>query len=282
MHHPSQPKRRRLLWRLRGRLRQTFLLLLLLLVPLTGVIAVYIITYQPDRRAYPIRGIDVSHHQGKIDWPAVAADNVTFTYIKASEGDDYTDPAFADNRGRARAAGLQVGAYHFFTLCRSGGDQAHHFLDVLRGSDGQGRNEQDADEWTTAKDADDLPPVVDLEFGGNCSQRPTPAALKVEIDIFIAIVEGAVQRPVVIYATDEFIASYGAVLPDRPRWVRSLYRPPSDDKWTFWQYHNAGHVRGIRDWILFGWNIAGWKIGDWRLGGRVDLNVYRGDVAACR
>jgi len=271
MHHPSQPRRSRHL----RRLRRAVLVLLLLLVPLTGIIVVYIITYQPDRHAFPIRGIDVSHHQGKIDWPAVAADDVAFAYIKGSEGGDYTDPAFVDNRRRARAAGIAVGAYHFFTLCRSGSDQAHHFLDALRGADGPHADEPSAD----GQDADDLPPVVDLEFGGNCALRPTPAVLQAEIDLFIAIVEAAERRPVVIYATDEFITAYGAVLPDRPRWVRSLYRPPSDDKWTFWQYHNAGHIRGIPDWIIFGWNITRWKIGDWRIGGRVDLNVYRGDLA---
>jgi lysozyme len=110
-------------------------MLLFLLALLAALIGFSLWTYQPDRGAYPIRGIDISHHQGRIDWQAVAADDVAFAYIKASEGGDYIDPAFADNRRRARAAGVKTGAYHFFTLCRNGSDQARHFLTVLRGQD---------------------------------------------------------------------------------------------------------------------------------------------------
>ena len=45
--------------------------------------------YEPDPSRYPMRGIDVSHHQGAIDWRAVARDDVAFAYIKASEGRDF-------------------------------------------------------------------------------------------------------------------------------------------------------------------------------------------------
>ena len=52
-----------------------------------------------------------------------------------------------------RAAGLKVGAYHFFTLCRPGAEQAAYFL------------------ATVPVDTDLLPPSVDLEYEGNCSVR---------------------------------------------------------------------------------------------------------------
>ncbi len=39
--------------------------------------------YAPDRERYPIRGIDVSHHQGPVDWQKVAADDVAFVYLKS-------------------------------------------------------------------------------------------------------------------------------------------------------------------------------------------------------
>nr|WP_217497729.1 GH25 family lysozyme [Lysobacter enzymogenes] len=77
--------------------------------------------WQPDRARYPLRGIDVSHHQGAIDWRAVARDAVAFAYLKASEGGDHRDRRYAANARDARAAGVAVGAYHFFTFCRDGG-----------------------------------------------------------------------------------------------------------------------------------------------------------------
>ena len=47
------------------------------------------------------RGIDASHHQGAIDWRAVAGDGITFAYLKATEGTSYTDPTFAQHRAEA-------------------------------------------------------------------------------------------------------------------------------------------------------------------------------------
>ena len=38
---------------------------------------------------YGVTGIDVSHHQGRIDWPVVAGSGVAFAYLKASEGGDF-------------------------------------------------------------------------------------------------------------------------------------------------------------------------------------------------
>lgn len=93
-----------------------------------------------------MRGIDVSHHQGDIDWQRVAADDVAFAIIKATEGGDHIDDAFATNLSEARAAGLVVGAYHFFTFCRPGADQAKNFLAVVPRGEPM------------------LPPVVDIEF----------------------------------------------------------------------------------------------------------------------
>jgi len=59
------------------------------------------------------KGIDVSHWQGKIQWPRVAAAGYTFAFGKATESTTYTDPTYATNRTGAESAGLTFGAYHF-------------------------------------------------------------------------------------------------------------------------------------------------------------------------
>ncbi|TGU69877.1 lysozyme, partial [Mesorhizobium sp. M1C.F.Ca.ET.144.01.1.1] len=119
--------------------------------------------FSPDRAEFPIRGIDVSHHQGQIDWQRVAADDVAFAIIKATEGGTHVDTEFATNLREARAAGLAVGAYHFFTFCRPGADQAKNFIAAVPRGEAL------------------LPPVVDIEFGGNCPQRPSPQQLNAEL-----------------------------------------------------------------------------------------------------
>lgn len=71
-----------------------------------------------DYAGTALRGIDVSEHQGEIDWQAVRDDGVEFAIIRAgyrgySEGLLYEDAFFRANIEGARAAGLKVGVYFF-------------------------------------------------------------------------------------------------------------------------------------------------------------------------
>lgn len=60
-------------------------------------------------------GIDVSKHQGDIDWKKVKAAGIQFAMIRAGYGrfDDQKDPKFSANYSGAKAAGVKVGAYHY-------------------------------------------------------------------------------------------------------------------------------------------------------------------------
>lgn len=68
----------------------------------------------PDREVYPLRGIDISHHNGEVDFSRVASEeaDVAFAYIKATEGTDFIDPAFIRNARLSVASGIPSGAYH--------------------------------------------------------------------------------------------------------------------------------------------------------------------------
>ena len=76
-----------------------------------------------DQREIPPRnaearydGIDISSHQGKIDWEKVSSDkDIRFVYIKATEGSTYCSPHYPDNITEARSSGLLVGSYHYLT-----------------------------------------------------------------------------------------------------------------------------------------------------------------------
>ncbi len=59
-------------------------------------------------------GCDVSHYQGMVDWPTLAATGIRFVLIKATQG-TWTDSAFERNRKGATDAGLLVFAYPFLT-----------------------------------------------------------------------------------------------------------------------------------------------------------------------
>jgi len=199
----------------------------------------FVPNWRPGLREGERYGIDVSAHQGDIDWQAVATDDIKFAYIKATEGGDLTDTRFDQNWRGAAGAGLERGSYHFFTLCRSGREQARHFIDVA------------------PPDPAALPPAVDLELAGNCSRRPPPADVDVEVRAFIDVVEKAWERQVVVYARDDWERRYPVrEALGRPRWHFRFLRRPNVDGWLIWQIHGFAHVDGVS--------------------GRVDLNVMRG------
>jgi len=128
----------------------------------------------------------------------------------------------------AKAAGLELGVYHFFTLCRSGADQAANFLDSI------------------PADARALAPAVDLEFGGNCARRPAGSVLRREFGTFVRTVESALGRHVVLYLGDGVDARYQVTAQfDRPIWTRNLLRRPGTGGWRVWQASDRGRVDGV-------------------------------------
>jgi lysozyme len=192
-----------------------------------------------------VRGIDVSHHQGAIDWPRVRASGVEFAFIKATEGGDFVDSDFAANWNAAGAAGVARGAYHYFTLCTPGAQQAANFLRAV-------------------PTGGELPSVADLEYGGNCATRPGVDAFATELTAFLKAVADRHGRPPVLYTTYDFLGDYLAGrFADSGLWIRDvIWRPgrPGGRPWLFWQHHDRGSVPGID--------------------GPVDLNVFAGDREA--
>ncbi len=196
-------------------------------------------TWTPSRSAHPTQGIDVSHHQGEIDWTALPAQGVDFAYIKATEGGDHRDRLFAANWRGAGQAGIRRGAYHFFTLCRPGADQAANVI------------------ATVPREADMLPIAVDLEYMGNCSARPSREQLHGELDAFVRRVEAHFGQPVILYLTREFDEDYQvSATVQRQLWLRSLVVEPgwTARPWTIWQvssFHRLDGIDGPVDWNVW-------------------------------
>ncbi|WCL50631.1 glycoside hydrolase family 25 protein [Leptospira sp. GIMC2001] len=198
----------------------------------------------PSKSQYPIKGIDVSNHQGKIDWSLIPKNDISFAYIKATEGGDFKDKSFLYNWNEAKKHGFKVGAYHFFTLCKTGSEQAENFIQ------------------TVPKEFDSLPPVVDLEFVGNCKERPKIENVQKEISIYVELIENHYQTKTILYLTNEFIETY---LDDNflnhPIWIRNIFFHPnafSNIEWLIWQYKSTERIEGIS--------------------GPVDINVLNGNL----
>ncbi len=86
---------------------------------------------------YLTQGIDVSRHQGYINWNRVKQDGVDFAMIRAGYGkyEKQKDPNFESNYQNARAAGLKVGAY-YYSYAKNVEDarrEAEVFLKIISG-----------------------------------------------------------------------------------------------------------------------------------------------------
>lgn len=183
--------------------------------------------WRPPLSDGEVYGVDVSHHQGEIDWPAVADDGIEFAYIKASEGGDFPDRFFEQNWRGAKEAGVLRGVYHFFTLCRPGGEQAEWFL------------------TTAPPEPDTLPPAVDLELAGNCAARPDAEEVYRELDSFLDAVEQAWGQEAVLYVGNDWEDRYPVQDSyDRRLWLRRFLIQPHQD-WWIWQLHGYAQIDGI-------------------------------------
>lgn len=202
---------------------------------------------EPDRRLYPIRGIDISSHNGPVDFGAAAADGIAFVYLKASEGLSFRDSSFCRNHAAARAAGMAVGAYHFFRFDCDGRRQAINMLAAV----------------DTCRL--DLPLAIDVEEWGNAAGCTTETVV-MRLHAMVDYLRAQGRRVVVYTNKNGFWRFVHRNFEDGDSvgvWICSFTSPPlPGDVWTFWQHSHQGRVSGIR--------------------GPVDLNTFRGDSAAWR
>lgn len=203
------------------------------LASMMGVLSYFGVFYQRKAVAqdYVIRGFDVSHHQGEIEWNKISPQRYQFVYIKATEGGDFKDQNFQQNWLKAREQGLHVGAYHFYRLCREGQVQAENFM------------------ATVPKKTDALPPVIDLEYDSNCIQQFTREQLLKQIQVMHDQLHKHYGKQPIFYISKTF---YHIVLmgnfPDTPLWVRDYTAKPQlkdGRQWLFWQHTQQGKIKGI-------------------------------------
>jgi GH25 family lysozyme M1 (1,4-beta-N-acetylmuramidase) len=184
--------------------------------------------------------IDVSHHNGAIDWPAVAGAGIALAFIKATQGVGFVDPAFERNRIAALNAGVLAVPYHF--LDTSDPDhQAEHFLAVTD----LGKGQRAMLDWETA------------------------ATVSAVVAIGRAFADRAGRDPVIYYGFAQLtqanpdLSRWPLMLPEYPRgtapghYLRLVQRPPrlppgrpsawsgGERPYDFHQYTPAGRVAGV-------------------------------------
>ncbi len=184
------------------------------------------------------RGIDISQYQNTVNWTQVGNANVKFVIARATSGDTYADPEYANNRAGAAAENIPFGAYHYAKPNGTTQDaigEANFFVNTATPAQG------------------DLIPVLDLEQTGGLSR----GRLEDWVAAWLNRVENRTGVKPMIYTSPSFwMTSMGNTTRFArrkfPLWIANwdVRRPdvPANDwsghGWTFWQYTDCGSVPG--------------------------------------
>ena len=195
-------------------------------------------------KGYSVYGIDISHHQGDINWKKLKKGTpdeppISFIYIKATEGSSHSDTRFEKNWKAAKKNGFVRGAYHYFSTKSSGENQAKMFISKVKLEPG------------------DLPPVVDVE-----DEPQNAAAYRLELKKFITTLEEHYDVKPVIYTYKKFHERHidNVHFNGYPLWIARYNSadPEISDEWIMWQCSENGTVPGIRE--------------------KVDINIFKGSI----
>jgi lysozyme len=180
-------------------------------------------------------GIDVSHHNGRIDWVNLGKSGVSFAFMKATQGTALVDQTFLTNTKAAQTAGIPTGAYHFFTTADPKA-QAELFLNTV------GAN-------------NDLRPVLAVEtpYGGPSWGDSLEGSMRIWLDL----VEKKTGCAPIILTSISFAKNIKSPEFGRyPLWIVRYSQtdpvaPPPWTKWTLWQYTDHGNS-GTGDGLFVG------------------------------
>lgn len=199
---------------------------------------------------FTVHGIDISHHQGEINWNTLQSlqDSDTplaFVFVKATEGGDHKDSEFQKNFKEAAAHGFIRGAYHFYNPETDPVRQADFFISNVELSKG------------------DLPPVIDIEVKPSRAQQDTFYA---QLATFLYRLEAHYGARPIVYTSYKYKERYlSAPEFDRyPLWIAHYHvdQLKYRGEWAFWQHSDRAVIPGIPE--------------------KTDLNVFNGSIKDLR
>lgn len=197
------------------------------------------VEYVKDGKVISHKGIDVSKHQGEIDWAKVAADGVEFAFIRVGNrgygsGAIVDDPQFEANVVGAISNGIRVGVYFFSQAIteEEALEEAKYVLervapykiscpivlDVEKVSDSEARMNKISKEQRTANTLAFLKAVEAAGYKPMLYHNMEMAALKMDMTQ--------------LEAYEKWFAYYN----------KELYYPYA---YSVWQYSDKGKVDGI-------------------------------------
>lgn len=197
------------------------------------------IEYHEDGVSTAAVGIDVSKHQGEIDWKKVKADGIDYAIIRMGNrgygtGKLVADETFAVNARGALDAGLDIGVYFFSQAINN--EEALEEVEML---------------LDAIKEFDITYPVIfDTEASGTTSGRVDNLTKEQLTDVavtFCDAVKDAGYKPMIYANVKWFVTKLDlARLQNYDKWIAQYFRSPFFPyKFEMWQYSSTATVDGI-------------------------------------
>lgn len=184
-----------------------------------------------------VRGLDVSRHQGKVDWNHWWRRGKRFVWVKATEGTGYRNQFFTQQYNGSYRRGFIRGAYHFALPDQSSGAAQARYFSRHGGG------------WSA--DGKTLPGVIDMEYnpyGPTCYGKSKKAMAK-WVNDFSRTYHATWGRWPVIYTSrswwNQCVGDKSGKIGTRnPLWLARYAKRPGAlphgwKTWRFWQYSST-------------------------------------------
>jgi len=201
-------------------------------------------------------GIDISHHQDKINWKQVSemrdlGKKVDFVFMKATQGNYLSDKQFKRNWSEAEEYKIKRGAYLFFDPRRDGRSQAQYFINRVKLKKG------------------DFAPVIDFEDLYGVSKKVARHEFKA---CAYTLKSHYGIQPILYTYSDFYRQNLNESFQKFPLWIahyKSWGKPRIDHDYYFWQFSDRGRMNGIKGHVDF--NVS--NMGDSKLNKlRIDMD----------
>ena len=175
-----------------------------------------------------IFGIDISHHQGRIDWSEMRTSHhpIEFVFIKATEGRTFQDPKFRYNWENAKKHNYIRGAYHFYSPNSNSTEQFENYKSTVKIKKG------------------DFIPILDIEKESKLGREN----LREGVLNWLKLAEQEYGVKPMIYTGLKFYQHIlKGYVDEYPLWIAAYSGKHrlKNEKWTFHQFTEKVKVKGI-------------------------------------
>ena len=174
-------------------------------------------------------GLDISHHQGYIEWDSVATSEhpIQFIFIRATNGTRILDREFHRNWEESCRKSFLIGVYHYYRPSQNSTNQFNFFKSHVYLRKG------------------DLPPVLDMEENSWFGRENLLRGVK----NWLALAEKHYGVKPIIYTNRDFFLRYFNTKDFKPYhfWIAAYSgrHRVADVPWTFHQFTEEIYVKGI-------------------------------------